>query len=242
MLHVKPAISSLLHITGNTTLDFLYQFVQAEITTNSTLTLVSLGTLVYGQGITINNASNFDLTIQPAVGETIGGNANFLLTENNSVSLIMDPVEKTDWKVFALSNNNPQIEEIEYAYIYNNVTSTVASNGTVPFSNNKILSTNIIHTPGSDSVVFNKTGIYSVSCNVVSSTKMYFAFAVNGIVDMTTAMGQNTGGTHTSNQVIMSINAGDTLTVVNYSSAAVTLTNSPGGTFSNSANLMVSSI
>lgn len=128
----------------------------------------------------------------------------------------------------------------EYAYIYNLAAQTgVSQEENVLFDTNGLMTAGITHAPGSDSIFIVGTGLYRIRFSVTSQQTNQFALFVNGNLIPGTIYGsggdaasrqQNTG------QVIVTLNAGDTLTLRNHTSsaAAVDLPSLMGGTQANS--------
>jgi hypothetical protein len=99
----------------------------------------------------------------------------------------------------------------------------------------------IIHVPGTSSVVVTSSGTYLVNFSVSGVEPNQFALFVNGVVDPASVYGSGAGTQQNNGQVILTLNAGDVLQLVNNTSAAaVTLQALAGGTQSNvSASLVI---
>lgn len=112
----------------------------------------------------------------------------------------------------------------EYAYVYSNQNSVIAPGGTIPYNLNGPITSGIIHstTTNTDQIIVNVAGTYRITFTVTSSSSMYFAIAINGVVQTSSEYGSNTGGTILAGNVILNFNAGDILTITNYSVATTT--------------------
>ena len=100
----------------------------------------------------------------------------------------------------------------------------VAPNGTVPFDNNGPMSAGITHSTVSntDQITVNTAGTYRIDYATVAAGAMFFAVAVNGVVQATSEYGANTGGTVLAGRALLSLASGDVITIVNYSLATTT--------------------
>jgi len=120
-----------------------------------------------------------------------------------------------------------------YAYIYNLVPQTIAIQGSVLFDSNGVL-LGIKHTPGGAGITVDSGGIYSVFFSLSGTEPSQFGLFVNGVVAPGSIYGSGAGTQQNNGQIVLSLNAGDTLSLVNFSSAAaVGLASVIGGTQAN---------
>ena len=120
-----------------------------------------------------------------------------------------------------------------YGYIYNLTPQTVAVEAVVLFDSNGPLS-GITHAPGSSAINIVSAGTYSVTFSVSGTEPNQFAIAVNGTPNTSTIYGSGAGTQQNTGQAILTLSAGDTLTLINHSSAAaVGLASDIGGTQAN---------
>ena len=120
-----------------------------------------------------------------------------------------------------------------FGYIYALTPQTVAVDAPVLFDSNGPLS-GITHAPASSDIVVVSAGTYSVTFSVSGTEPNQFAIFVNGVANTSTVYGSGAGTQQNTGQAILILGTGDTLTLVNYSSAAaVTLASVVGGTEAN---------
>jgi hypothetical protein len=109
----------------------------------------------------------------------------------------------------------------------------VAIEAPVLFDTNGPLS-GFTHVAGSSSITVLSTGAYLVDFSVSGTEPNQFTLFDNGSAVAGTTYGSGAGTQQNNGQVIVSLAAGDVLTLVNHSSAAaVTLASSVGGTQAN---------
>jgi BclA C-terminal domain len=123
----------------------------------------------------------------------------------------------------------------QYAYVYNDAAQTVAIEADVNFNKNGVLTSGITHaagTPGAAGIALVNAGDYKVTFSVSGSEPSQMALFVNGITVVPgTVYGSGAGTQQNTGQTIVTLAAGDVLTVRNHSSAAaVTLAEPIGGT------------
>lgn len=116
-----------------------------------------------------------------------------------------------------------------YAYIYDNAaTQSVINAAPVLFNTNGTISGGITHTPGTSDIIVPNTGTYLISYLVNSATDMVFAVAVNASAFGFTEAGSIQTGVGETRQVawtgILSLSAGDAVTLQNRSGTPVTIT------------------
>lgn len=128
----------------------------------------------------------------------------------------------------------------EYAYIYNTAAGTVAIEAPVIFSSNGIMTAGFTHAPGTSTIQVTNAGDYKIEFSVSGVEPGQFALFVNGAPQPLstgtagTIYGSGAGTQQNNGQTILRLAAGDTITLVNHSSAAaVTLQTLAGGTQTN---------
>ena len=91
---------------------------------------------------------------------------------------------------------------------------------------------NVSHVQGKDTFVIKQDGIYDIYCDVLFDQAAQITMFVNGIPDVSTISGRDSGGGKVLLRQMVKLMKGDVLTFVNYSSTAVQLTSSinAGGT------------
>ena len=135
----------------------------------------------------------------------------------------------------------PAASTATYAYIYNLTPQTVAIEADAIFDTNGVITAGITHAPNSPSVLFQVAGDYAITFSVSGTEPNQFALFLNGILIPGTVYGSGAGTQQNTGQVIVTIAAGDTLTLRNHSStAAVGLASLVGGTQANvNASLLI---
>jgi hypothetical protein len=104
----------------------------------------------------------------------------------------------------------------------------------VKFDANGVLTSGILHAAGAAGITLVNAGIYKVAFSVSGTEPNQMALFVNGALVPGTVYGSGAGTQQNSGQAIVTIAAGDVLTVRNYtSSAAVGLATPIGGTQAN---------
>lgn len=120
-----------------------------------------------------------------------------------------------------------------WGYIYNLAAQTIPIEATVPFDSNGPLS-GITHAPGSDAINITNAGIYAIFFSVSGTQPNQFALAVNGSPSTSTIYGSGAGTQQNTGLTILTLSAGDVITLINHSSsAAVGLASVIGGTQAN---------
>lgn len=112
----------------------------------------------------------------------------------------------------------PSAALTEYGYIYKTATQNVASNASITFEFNGILTPGITHTPGSDSITIVTAGIYEINFIVLMRTADVtqagtVALFANGIPVGQAVYGATVG--QISGQVLLQLAAGTVLTIHN---------------------------
>ena len=124
---------------------------------------------------------------------------------------------------------------IGYAYVYNTSTQSVAVEAAVLFNNNGPL-VGVTHSISSSTqnIVITNAGTYAIIFSVSGTEPNQFALFVNSIVAPSTIYGSGAGTQQNTCLSMLTLGAGDILTLVNHSSAsAVTLATIVGGTQAN---------
>ncbi|MDX6669841.1 MAG: hypothetical protein QOI91_204 [Solirubrobacteraceae bacterium] len=121
-----------------------------------------------------------------------------------------------------------------YAYVYNLGAQTVPVEADIAFDTNGPLAAGITHAPGTADVAFASPGVYKVTFSVSGTEPSQMALFLNGAFVGGTLYGSGAGTQQNTGQAIVTIAAGDLLTVRNHtSSAAVGLASNIGGTQAN---------
>ena len=122
----------------------------------------------------------------------------------------------------------------QYAYIYNLSTGVIAIKAPINFSSNGVMTAGITHTPAAAGIVLANAGDYKVSFSVSGVEPNQMALFVNGaVVAGGGVYGSGAGRRQATGQTIIAAAAGNVVTAVNHSSAAVTLQTLAGGTPTN---------
>ncbi len=104
----------------------------------------------------------------------------------------------------------------------------------VTFDTNGVLTSGITHATGAAGIALVNAGTYKVTFSVSGVEPNQMALFVNGSLVPGTVYGSGAGTQQNTGQAILTIAAGDVLTVRNHtSSAAVTLQTLAGGTQAN---------
>lgn len=103
----------------------------------------------------------------------------------------------------------------QYAYVYNLLFETINSHENVVFSDNGDISSGIVHVPGTADVVVNVAGEYEVSFTVSAVEPNQFGISRNHSLVAGTLFGTATGGVPNTGSAILSLAAGDVVTIQN---------------------------
>ena len=121
-------------------------------------------------------------------------------------------------------------DETSYAYIYNTGNQSIPVEGDIPFNANGAL-LGVSHNVDNGSIIIENPGTYAVWFSVTGETPNQFALFQNNSPVPGSIYGTNAASAGNLGMVIISAQAGDVLTVRNYSSdEAILLDNSAGGT------------
>ena len=119
----------------------------------------------------------------------------------------------------------------QYAYVYNLAAEVVAIEADVTLGTNGVLTSGITHAPGTAGITLVNAGTYEVTYSVSGSEPSQFAVFDNGALVAGTIYASGAGTQQNNGQAIITVAAGDVLTIRNHSSAAaVTLATPVGGT------------
>jgi hypothetical protein len=121
----------------------------------------------------------------------------------------------------------------DYGYVFNLSAQVVPLETAVTFDSNGLGTPGITHAPGKSGITLADPGDYKVTFSVSGAEPCQFALFVNGVAVTESVYGSGAGTQQDNGQVILAVNAGDVVTLVNHTSAAaVTLAAAPpiGGT------------
>jgi hypothetical protein len=121
-----------------------------------------------------------------------------------------------------------------YAEAYNLAAEVVPVESPVTFDSNGPSSGIVTHSPGSATLTVVSAGTYLVDFSVSAVEPGQFTLFVNGAAAPGTTYGSGAGTQQDTGQAILTLAAGDAVTLVNHTSAAaVTLESLAGGTVAN---------
>jgi len=130
----------------------------------------------------------------------------------------------------------------QFGYVFNQGAQVVAVEADVIFDSNGFLTPGITHAPGNAGVAIVTAGTYAIDFVVSGVEPNQFAIFVNGAaVPAGSVYGAGGGTAQNNGQIILTLGAGDVITLRNHSSAAaVTLQTLAGGTQTNvNASLII---
>jgi hypothetical protein len=105
-----------------------------------------------------------------------------------------------------------------FGYIFNTALETVPVEADVTFNSNGITTAGITHAPGTSQIVVSSAGNYQVTFSVSSVEPNQFALFVNGLAVAGSVYGSGAGTQQNTGQVILTLAAGDVLTLRNHTS------------------------
>ncbi len=114
----------------------------------------------------------------------------------------------------------------EYAYLYNTGAQLLTLSGPVAFDTNGPISSGISHLPASSEVIFSTAGTYKVSYTLAGSPLLAapsIALSLNGVPVAGTQYASTLVGADVSGEAMITVSAGDVLTVINTSLLATSL-------------------
>jgi len=128
-----------------------------------------------------------------------------------------------------------------YAYITNSAAQVVSVGADVTFDNSSVLTSDFAHAAGSSTITINAAGTFALWFSVSGVEPNQFAVAQNGVAIASSRYGSGAGTQQTTGMTIVTLAAGDVLSLRNSSSAAaVTLQALAGGTEANiNASIMI---
>ena len=129
----------------------------------------------------------------------------------------------------------------EYAHIYSIFPQVVAMEADITFDRNGVITSGLTHAPGTSTIVITGAGDYEILWVVSGVEPNQFALFLNGAPVAGSVFGSGAGTQQNSGQAVVTVAAGDVLTLRNHtSSSAVTLQTLAGGTQTNTnASLMI---
>lgn len=128
----------------------------------------------------------------------------------------------------------------EFAQIYTDGAQVVALEADVVFNQNGVSTAGFFHAPGASWIVVSTAGTYEIFWTVTAVEPNQFAIIVNGVPLAGSVFGSGAGTQQNSGQVMVTLAAGDVVTLRNHtSSAAVTLQTLAGGTQTNTVASMM---
>lgn len=134
----------------------------------------------------------------------------------------------------ATGPTGPAVGLLEYGYIYNLGAQVVPLEADIVFDSNGFITAGITHAPGTSSILVTTPGDYEVTFSVSGVEPNQFALFLNGVNVVGTVYGSGAGTQQNDGQAIITVAAGDVITLRNHSStAAVTLQTLAGGTQTN---------
>ncbi len=149
--------------------------------------------------------------------------------ELQSLSISNDTIYLSDGGNVKLPAASPVSATIStFGYVYELATvadATVVGGADVPFSNNGPLS-GVTHTAGITTITVPTTGTYKIdySLNFTAGVGAAMAIAINGVVDASTSVPLLVSTGHISGSVLLTLTAGDVITLRNNSATALTMT------------------
>lgn len=120
-----------------------------------------------------------------------------------------------------------------YASIRNVGPLSVGLEADIAFNANGPVTSAFTHIAGSTEITVNETGTYFVSFIVSGVEPNQFAVTINGVREPSTLFGSGAGTQQTTGNAILSLTAGDVLTLRNSGDTAVAMQNLAGGSRTN---------
>jgi hypothetical protein len=117
-----------------------------------------------------------------------------------------------------------------YAYVYDTSGQTVALEGDILFNANGPISADFTHVVGAAGITFVTPGTYKVAFVISGTASNQMSTFINGVGTLGGTYGADDGAEQTSGQTILTVSAGNVLTIRNHTSlGAVVLANHAGG-------------
>ena len=251
-------------VTEQTAAQFAFAVngVPIESTTQGTnkgsgqLTSRGLFTLYKGDIVTVRNHSSQNGTVQ--ITDKAGG-------ANVAISIIMTvfkiapickPVHKEVpkcvqeamecWydklKTYLLCKEYLQIAGSKaYSSVTDTVVKTVPQNGSFYWST-PVVEYKVAFRPGDTFVKIEKTGLYDIFTDIATNEPLQMCLFVNGVPDISTNFGRDSGGNRCAMRQFVALNKGDIVSVHNYLSTSAnvtTISNAGGNNIGNNAVFML---
>jgi hypothetical protein len=122
----------------------------------------------------------------------------------------------------------------DYAFLYDVLGQTVAPSGDVLFRTEGPMTSEFAHVAGSSSITFATGGIFKVAISIAGSLRNQVGVTLNGVSVVGAIFGTDDNSQQNAGQTIISVAAGQVMTVRNQSTtAAIPLDNTAGGTATN---------
>lgn len=142
-------------------------------------------------------------------------------------------VQPTYNQCLPLCNPNPlppprPIYSPEYAYIYNISIQSINIESPVIFSSIGLISSNISFSPGNSQIIINSSGTYSIDFFISSATANQFSIFVNNVAVPSSTYG-SAANSQNNGFLILKINSGSIITLVNHTSTSPVILSSFGG-------------
>lgn len=181
----------------------------------------AINTLFVIRNATINGNAAIGGNLAVAGDEAVGGD----LAVAGSAAIIGNLVVTG-----TITSSGSPIAGGAYGYIYNVGAGVIALEAPILFDTNGPL-LGVTHTPGSASINIVAAGTYAITFSVSGVEPSQFTLFVNGAPSTSTTYGSGAGTQQNNGQAILTLGAGDIITLVNHTSAAaVTLQTLAGGT------------
>jgi len=124
------------------------------------------------------------------------------------------------FKTFLLTDKCLQINGSQsYISISNTNHQKIALTDLIDLNVNNIIE-NITHIQGTSEIVIHKDGIYDIFADIITTEPSQFTVFVNGIPNMTTTNGRDSGGNRCIVRQFVKLSKGDVVTIRNYESNA----------------------
>ncbi len=211
------------------------------------ITIRTLLELNMGDIVTLRNhtSSNGSITISEDAGSA-QNTVSVILTVFKIAPLPMLCEIKYDHKVeecykhlypkfknYLLSKHKLQLSgSSSHLSLTSSVPQTVNTNNSFNFYNNFVVN-DMHHQPGSAEIVIKKDGVYDVFADIITDEALQMTLFVNGIADLNTVFGRDSGGSRTLMRQFVKLRCGDVITIRNYTSHAGTVktAENAGGNF-----------
>jgi hypothetical protein len=118
----------------------------------------------------------------------------------------------------------------DYAYLYDVAGQTVAPSGDVLFRTDGAMTGEFVHPAGSSSITFLTGGTFKVTVSIAGSLRNQVGVTLNGVSVVGAIFGTDDNSQQNGGQAIVSVGAGQQMTIRNQSTtAAIPLDNTAGG-------------